>query len=270
MSGAIQLGPMLVPVTLLLFFASFGCAQLVGRRLGRASGADVETWLWYSLLVGLLVARLGFVWQFRAAYLASPLDIIDIRDGGWSPTAGFVGAWLFALSRQKSSPALAGPLRHALLAGTLVWAAGQAAMLTLQEPTQRTLPALELGTLEGGTVRLDRFAGRPTVINLWATWCPPCAREMPVLQKAQLDRPDIHFVFLNQGETAEQVRAWLAQRQLPLRNVLIDGKGRASAAFDHQGYPATLFFDAKGRLVSTRIGELSSATLHERLERIRP
>ena len=40
------------------------------------------------------------------------------------------------------------------------------------------------------------------MINVWATWCPPCVREMPVLQKAQADLPNVHFVFLNQGETA--------------------------------------------------------------------
>ena len=70
--------------------------------MGRQAGIDVETVLWTTLLVGLVVARLGFVWEFRSAYFGSPLEILDVRDGGWSPTAGFVGAWLFALSRPVS------------------------------------------------------------------------------------------------------------------------------------------------------------------------
>jgi thiol-disulfide isomerase/thioredoxin len=39
------------------------------------------------------------------------------------------------------------------------------------------------------------------VINIWATWCPPCRREMPVLQQAQHDYPHVTFLFVNQGET---------------------------------------------------------------------
>jgi hypothetical protein len=51
-----------------------------------------------------------------------------------------------------------------------------------------------------------------------------------------------------------------------MRNVLIDADGQAGAAFKQRALPTTLFFDAQGRLVSTRVGELSSATLTERLQ----
>ena len=61
--------------------------------------------VWRTPFVGLVAARLAFVWEFRSAYLASPLDVLDNRDGGWSPTAGFVGAWLFALTLQGQMPA---------------------------------------------------------------------------------------------------------------------------------------------------------------------
>ena len=62
--------------------------------------------------------------------------------------------------------------------------------------------------------------------------------------------------------------SWLAARNLPLRNVLLDARGQALEAFNRRGLPTTLFFDAKGRLISTRTGELSAATLAERLESI--
>src|SRR5690606_40886240 len=64
--------------------------------------------------------------------------------------------------------------------------------------------SLALTKLEGGEVRLPTFIGQPTVVNLWATWCPPCRREMPVLRDAQQRYPDIAFIFANQGESAEQ------------------------------------------------------------------
>lgn len=90
-----------------------------------------------------------------------------------------------------------------------------------------------------------------------------------MMQQAQVANPDVHFVFLNQGEDAPKVRQFLTTQRLMLSNVLLDAKGLAGAAFGYQALPATLFFDAGGRLVETRIGELSQATLQERLVRLR-
>jgi thiol-disulfide isomerase/thioredoxin len=119
-------------------------------------------------------------------------------------------------------------------------------------------------------VSLAQFKGQPTVVNLWATWCPPCVREMPVLQQAQIDNPDVNFVFVNQRESVDKVDAWLQARRLTMRNMLLDKDGQAAAAFKQRALPMTLFFNQKGRLVSARIGELSSATLTERLAALRP
>ena len=132
------------------------------------------------------------------------------------------------------------------------------------------LPALSLTSLEGQTVTLAEFKRKPIVLNLWATWCPPCVREMPVLHQAQIDRPDVNLVFLNQREPADTVSAWLQARKLPMRSVLIDGDRQAGAASKQRALSTTLFFDAKERLVSTRIGELSAATLNERLQGLTP
>ena len=151
------------------------------------------------------------------------------------------------------------------MTGTVIWAIGAVA-LSVRPDTGQALPALEVTSLEGRPMNLVEFKGKPTVVNLWATWCPPCVREMPVLHQAQVERPGVNFVFLNQGESAERVRTWLQARNLPMRNVLLDANRQAGAAFKQRALPTTLFFDAKGRLVSTRVGELSAATLSERLQ----
>jgi thiol-disulfide isomerase/thioredoxin len=265
LNNALVLGPFVLSYSLLLAFAAVAATLVVGNRIGRQAGIAVEPVVWKTILLGLVVARLAFVWEFRSAYWASPLDMLDIRDGGWRPTAGFVGAWLFALSRPGQPAALKKALRSALMTGTVIWALGAVA-LSVRPDTGHALPALELTSLEGRPTNLAEFKGKPTVVNLWATWCPPCVREMPVLQQAQLERPGVNFVFVNQGESAEQVSAWLQARRLPMRNVVIDASRQASAAFKQRALPTTLFFDAQGRLVSTRIGELSSATLTERLQ----
>jgi thiol-disulfide isomerase/thioredoxin len=265
--GAVQLGPLLLPFALLLVMGALGVTLLVGNGLARRAGVDVEPALWRAVLLGVIAARLAFVYEYRTLYFASPLSILDIRDGGWNAGVGLVAGWLFALYRQKREAATARPLRWAMLAGTLIFVAGTA-VLALRGPAGEKLPALSFAALDGGEpVPLSRFAGRPVVVNLWATWCPPCVREMPVLQQAQARRADVHFVFLNQGEDPAVVQRWLQGRGLVLRNVLVDPPRQASAAFQQQGYPTTLFFDAQGRLVGRRIGELSAATLDEQLRR---
>lgn len=267
MSDSIRLGPLLLPYTLLLVLACVAATTLVGNAIAKKAGVQVEGVLWRTLFVGALAARLAFVLEYRSLYLASPLTILDIRDGGWNAGVGLAGAWLYALHRQRISPAVAKPLRWGLAIGTALFVIGSG-FLALRPDTGQTLPDLAFSSLEGKTVQLSQFAGKPVVINLWATWCPPCVREMPVLQQAQIQRQDVHFVFLNQGEDRLTVNRWLQSMGLPLANVLIDEPRQASAAFKQQGYPTTLFFDAQGRLVSRRIGELSAATLHERVQQI--
>lgn len=249
-------------------FASVVAATYAGKWAGRKSGIETEAVLWQTLIVGLVVARLAFVVQFSTSYQASPLSVLDIRDGGWRPLAGFIAAWLFALGRQFARPALRKPVLLAMLAGTAIWGGGILA-LSVQHGEQN-VPSLALVTLQGGNVDLAHFRGKPMVVNLWATWCPPCVREMPVLHQAQLSHPEVNFVFINQGESAQRVGGWLDARKLSLHNVLLDHKGQALGAFNQRGLPTTLFFDAQGRLVGTRTGELSAATLAEKLSLARP
>ena len=268
MSNAVQVGPLLLPLTLLLVFASVGSTLAVGKWLSRSS-AEVDRSLWHSLLAGVVLARLAFVCEYRTLYLEYPLTILDIRDGGWNATAGLLGAWMLALYRERNAPSARAPLRWALAAGTAIFFVGSV-LLASQGTGGQKLPELTFNSLEGKPVQLKDFEGKPTVINLWATWCPPCVREMPVLHAAQDKHRDVHFVFLNQGEDPGQVSRWLKSQRLPLRNVLLDPKRQASASFQQKGYPTTLFFNAKGELVSSRIGELSPATLNEKLKTLIP
>lgn len=266
MPNVFTVGPIALPTSLLFMLVAMAAASFVGKRVGRSADVDVEAVLFQTLVVGVVVARLWFVLHFSAAYQATPLAVLDICDGGWRPMAGFVAAWLFAFARQFNRPALRKPLLAALCAATTIWGGG---LFVLSRPdAEQKLPALTLSSLHGDTVSLAQFAGKPTVINVWATWCPPCVREMPVLHEAQVRHPAVNFVFINQGESAQRVGSWLAARNLPLGNVLLDPRGQALETFNQRGLPTTLFFDAKGSLISARTGELSAATLAEKLDSI--
>lgn len=92
---------------------------------------------------------------------------------------------------------------------------------------------------------------------------------MPVLASAQQTHTDVQFVFLNQGETLDEVKGFIASEQLWLGNVLLDDTASASTVLGVQAYPSTLFFDAEGRLRELHLGELTAAGLEHKLRRLR-
>jgi hypothetical protein len=93
---------------------------------------------------------------------------------------------------------------------------------------------------------------------------------MPVLREAQERYPTVHFIFANQGETAEVAHQYLAENELKLANVLLDKNMQLPRTMNSSVFPTTLFFNEKGILVDRRVGELSAATLAQRLETMTP
>jgi len=264
LNQALEIGPLALPYALLVTMLAIALGWFSAKRMGRLAGADMEPLLLRMLLIGVLGARLAFVWQWWGAYLGEPLSILDIRDGGWDAGAGMVAAGLYGLYRAQGQRALRRPVLAAMLVTMGVWVSGSLA-IWMRASDAQLLPQLSLTSLDGPPVALAGFAGKPTVINLWASWCPPCRREMPVLRQAQLATPDVNFVFVNQGETPETIVRYLDQQGLKLGNVLVDARSQAGLALGQNALPTTLFFDAHGRLISTRMGELSPATLAQRL-----
>jgi len=72
---------------------------------------------------------------------------------------------------------------------------------------------------------------------------------------------------VNQGESAQQARAFLEAEGLHLKDVLLDPASQSMQAFASRGLPTTLFFDEHGRLVDTHLGELSMASLKNTVSR---
>lgn len=133
------------------------------------------------------------------------------------------------------------------------------------------LGSVPLTTLQGEPADLVTSAkGRPIVVNLWATWCPPCREEMPLLALAQQRENSVRFVFVNQGESAAVVRRYLYDEILSLDNVLLDPSSRLRPAVGSRGLPTTLFYDAQGRLVGRHAGALSKEALASKLNLLRP
>ena len=262
---AITIGPLAFPFGLLALFGALLAGLGVARWVARARRVDAEPLLWVVILAGLVGARLTFVSLYKDQYLAAPLSMLDIRDGGFFAPAGLLAigvstAWLAWRNKEKRASLL-----YAVGAGVIVWMAAALVPLTMPAPRMQA-PKITLADTSGRKIRLEDFAGKPLVINLWASWCPPCRREMPVLGAAQVRHPEVNFVFANQGESQEVVRNYLAGQAFGLANVLLDSGRQLTTILGSGALPTTLFFDAQGVLVDQKMGELSAATLAQRLE----
>jgi len=274
---SISLGPIALPVApLLLLMAVWGASWLapwLADRQGPGAGgndsaAAAGNAIFVAAGLGLLAARLGHLGLNADLYLAAPWSMIDIRDGGWhAPTGALAGvAWL--VWRGLRAPPLRRPLAGAAAAGTIFWVAASLATGARDAPP---LPALALTDLNSGAPAHLRqaAAGRPVVVNLWASWCGPCRQEMPVLAAAQQREATIGFLFVNQGESDTAVRHYLAGLGLPLREVLLDTGSRLGPVVGSRGLPTTLFYDAQGRLADAHFGVLNAAALESRLRTLR-
>lgn len=267
LSQTISLGPMGFTLAQFLMVFALIVALLVGALLGRRYRVVVSDALFTLVLVALAAARVVFVLRYSNSY-DSVLSMIDIRDGGFDVTAGVVAALLWLCWRSWRTSALRRPLSAAVLSAVLVWGV-LSGLILLVDSEARPVPDLDLASMEEGVTNLRGLQAdleRPMVVNLWATWCPPCRREMPVLAQAQAEQKEIDFVFVNVGEGPGVIRQFLNAEDLTLDNILQDRNNRLGAMTGAHVLPTTLFYNADGLLVDSHTGELSRATLRQGLD----
>lgn len=265
---SLNLGPLAIPMNLALLYGAFFIAWLSGWLIGKKRGTNPESALFSMLLIGAVVARAAFIIQYFQQYAGNIWHIIDIRDGGFLLLPGVVAAVLVGIYQAWRQAPLRIPLATGVAIGLVVWGAGISVQSALQSSQQ--IPDISVRDINGESVALQDLAGKPLVINLWATWCPPCRREMPVLAAAQQANPHLRFVFVNQGEGQALVDKFLAQQQLSLDNNLLDTGGRLGQAVGSLSLPTTLFYSADGLLKNNHLGELSQASLAHALRHISP
>lgn len=268
---SLKLGPLVISIGQGVMLLALLVALAVGKFANRKRDISIGDTLFNITLAGLVSARVVFVARYYSSYGMDPLAWIDIRDGGFDLIGGLVGLTLFASYVALREAPQRRPLGISLLAGALTWV-GATGALSLVENQAAQAPETQLYTLDGTPVDLpnlqEQYGNRPVVVNLWATWCPPCRAEMPVLEEAQNAHPDILFVLANQYENAATVRAFLDQTQLKFDHVLLDEHGDVAKQAGSVALPTTLFYDSEGHLVDNHVGQLSKATLLRAIERL--
>ena len=267
---SVGVGPLSLSIGHLLLVLAFVVALIVGALTGRKEKTPVAGTLADIFLVAMVSARIGFVVRYFGEYQGDWLGMIDIRDGGFDMVTGLVVALAFTGYLMWKRAAMRRALGSAVAAGLITWG-GISGLIALMNLQTQGLPEVALTDLNERPADLASLAGdKPTVVNLWATWCPPCIREMPVLEEAQQRYPNVNFAFANQGEHPETIRKFLMEQNLNLSHVLSDRQNRFGRVVGSHGLPTTLFYNAQGHLVDTHMGELSRASLARSLERFDP
>ncbi|WP_370678384.1 redoxin domain-containing protein [Comamonas sp. GB3 AK4-5] len=268
MGEVLQIGPLALPWAPLQLLGAWWVGDALAQRLAARQQQVWGLHGWMLLLCSLIVARAAFVLQYTEHYRTPVWSALDIRDGGWSAGAGVATALLYLVFLWIRRSPLLRAAAVGIASALALWLGVQAlrhAML----PSNIPLPAFAAVTLQGQTLNLEQLPaqhGQPLVINLWASWCPPCRREMPAMLQAQQEHPGVRFLWVNQGEAPETVLRFAAQHQLPPSQVLLDIRQDLGRLLGSRALPTTVFVDTQGRQAALRVGELSTATLAQQLQ----
>ncbi len=140
-------------------------------------------------------------------------------------------------------------------------AAGEALRLGLGEPA----PPFSLDSLTGDALSLGDFAGRPVLLNFWATWCAPCIEEMPLLAgaAAQFDEQGLAVLLIDVGEELDLVRSFVEERGLDLP-VALDMNNETAYAYRVSAYPTSVLIDTAGRVVDVHRGAFTDGDMLRR------
>jgi cytochrome c biogenesis protein CcmG, thiol:disulfide interchange protein DsbE len=135
-------------------------------------------------------------------------------------------------------------------------------------------PPFRLTSTAGESLSLAELRGKPVVLVFWATWCPPCREEYPLLQSAAKAYADsVQFVGVASQDSAEEVARFVALHGSVFPH-LLDSDGEVANAYGLSGIPETYFIDAKGLLRDRHLGPLDAdglqASLQALLEPPRP
>jgi peroxiredoxin len=145
----------------------------------------------------------------------------------------------------------------ALAAALLALTLGVAQGLGAQE-VGKPAPDFTLSFINGKQAKLSDYRGKTVVVHFWATWCPPCVRELPLVDKMARERTDIVVLAVECGEAKADVAAFLKKKGLTLNSGL-DESGDISQRYGIQAIPQTFVVDKDGVVVFAKLGAMEES-----------
>jgi thiol-disulfide isomerase/thioredoxin len=188
--------------------------------------------------------------------------------------AGVGGFLLFRAFESAPTPAIK-PVEVAAAAPSA--GADQKVVADEGAPTSKravpdTLPEIMLADTAGKPTKLASFGGRPLMVNFWATWCAPCRREIPLLNKIRAERKAQNAEIVGIAvDFREDVLKFL--QKVPLNYPLLIGEEDGLAAAEAFGmgmaFPFSVFVDSQNRILTVKIGELHEDEANFAFDRLR-
>lgn len=120
-----------------------------------------------------------------------------------------------------------------------------------------TASGFELENMDEEKKKLSDYKGKVVLLNFWATWCPPCVREMPSMERLQqqIGEDDFNVVAINQMEDVDQVFAFTGQLPVdPTFEILFDEDSKVSQSYAVRGLPTTYLVDKQGKIRYRAVG----------------
>ncbi|OJV92443.1 MAG: hypothetical protein BGO39_31470 [Chloroflexi bacterium 54-19] len=129
-------------------------------------------------------------------------------------------------------------------------------------------PDFTLNTLDNQVVKLSQYRGKPVLINFWATWCPPCEAELPMLEQTyQANQDKLVILGVNMREDAGTVAGRVDKAGLKYP-VVLDGNGDVTNRYQVRVFPTSLFIDKNGIVQRIILGPLTEDTIRSALDRV--
>jgi cytochrome c biogenesis protein CcmG, thiol:disulfide interchange protein DsbE len=128
-------------------------------------------------------------------------------------------------------------------------------------------PDFELTNLNDETIQLSSLRGQPVVLNFWASWCGPCAEEMPIFQKYHQKYPEMQLLAVNAGEPQAKVQEYATDHEYTF-DFLLDATEKVNRAYRVSAIPATYFIDAEGVIVAIQLGSMTEKQFQKYLKQI--
>jgi cytochrome oxidase Cu insertion factor (SCO1/SenC/PrrC family) len=157
---------------------------------------------------------------------------------------------------------------HELASGGDGWGAPDIlqALVTIAGPQQPaaavagSAPAFSLTGTDGAQVTLASLAGKPAVINFWASYCPPCRAEMPLLEKRVGQQAGARLVLVDEGDSSRSARDFLSSLGIK-QPALLDSNLGMGHAYGAIALPTTVFLRTDGTIAARHIGQLDDGVL---------
>ena len=265
MDNTVSLGPLVIATDRLLALVAVMVFVGLISAFAPRSVAPTSNAVTVTVVSGAVAGRIGYVAGHIASFRGDPASILAFWQGGFSAVTGiFAAAIALALMLGRSAV-----LYRSLGAVGIAVVFWSIATQTLRNRPVTLFPkGLVAYTIDGDAVPIDGFRSKPFVVNLWATWCGPCQREMPMLIRAAAARPLVPILFVDQGEAPEAVTAFLNTNRLSSPRVLVDRSQDFGRAAGSRALPTTLFIACDGTVRHTHAGEISRAALDDGIDDI--